>query len=81
MLHNLLTAGKTLLEETVTPGAGLDFSEITNAVSGIVTPQQIITYIAGAIVACGTVYIAWIFGRKAVSWFLNAVNGRKPMRG
>lgn len=58
--------------------SGLDFSGLISALTGAVSAQQIITYMA-AIVAAGIgIYVAYVFGRKAVSAFTRAIRGGKP---
>lgn len=59
-------------------GTSLDFTGLINALTGAVTAQQIITYMA-AIVAAGIgLYVAYVFGRKAVKAFTKAINGGRP---
>lgn len=75
-LRSALQIAKLLLEgESV---SGLDFSGLISAVTGTITPTQILAYM-GTIVAAGVgIYLAWVFGRKAVSSVLNAIRGKKP---
>lgn len=57
---------------------GLDFSGLISALTGAVSAQQIITYMA-AIVAAGIgIYVAYVFGRKAVNAFAQAIKGGRP---
>lgn len=57
---------------------GLDFSGLISALTGAVSAQQIITYMA-AIVAAGIgIYVAYVFGRKAVNAFARAIKGGRP---
>ena len=73
---NALRGVKALLEgETV---ANLDFSSLITALTGSVSAQQIITYMAAIVGAGIGIYLAYTFGRKAVSSFLRAVKGKKP---
>lgn len=59
-------------------GTGLDFSGLISALTGAVSAQQIITYMA-AIVAAGIgIYVAYVFGRKAIKAFASAIRGGKP---
>lgn len=64
-----------LLEGELT---GLDFSGLISALTGTITAQQIITYMAAIVGAGATIYLAWVFGRKAVSSFWRAVRGKRP---
>lgn len=58
--------------------SGLDFSGLISALTGAVSAQQIITYMA-AIVAAGIgIYVAYVFGRKAVRAFTRAIKGKAP---
>lgn len=58
--------------------SSLDFSGLISALTGAVSAQQIITYMA-AIVAAGIgIYVAYVFGRKAVNAFARAIKGGRP---
>jgi len=55
---------------------GLDFTGLISALQGAVTAQQIITYMAAIVVIGIPLMLAWIFGRKAVRSFMDAVRGK-----
>ena len=59
-------------------GGSLDFSGLITALTGSVSAQQIITYMAAIVGAGIGLYVAYVFGRKAVRAFTGAVNGKKP---
>lgn len=65
-----------LLEGEVS--GGVDFSALITALTGAISAQQIITYMAAIVGAGLGIYLAWVFGRKAVGSFLRAVKGKKP---
>ena len=57
---------------------GLDFSTLISSLTATITPAQVLTYM-GAVVAGGIgIWLAWLFGRKAVKGILNAISGKKP---
>lgn len=57
---------------------GLDFSTLISTLTATITPAQVLTYM-GAVVAGGIgIWLAWLFGRKAVKGILNAISGKKP---
>lgn len=57
---------------------GLDFTGLISALTGAVSAQQIITYMAAVVGAGLGLYVAYVFGRKAVKAFANAIRGGKP---
>ena len=56
----------------------LDFSGLITALTGAVTAQQIITYMAAVVCAGLGIYVAYVFGRKAVRAFARAIKGKAP---
>ena len=56
----------------------LDFSGLITALTGAVTAQQIITYMAAVVGAGLGIYVAYVFGRKAVRAFARAIKGKAP---
>lgn len=57
---------------------GLDFSGLITALTGAVSAQQIITYMAAVVGAGLGIYVAYVFGRKAVRAFARAIKGKAP---
>ena len=57
---------------------GLDFSGLISALTSTVTAQQIIGYMAAIVGAGMGIYLAYVFGRKLIRAFANAVKGKKP---
>jgi len=71
MLHNIILAeGETV--------GGLDFSSLITALQTAVTAQQILTYMAAIVGAGLGIYVAYVFGRKAVKAFAKAIKGKTP---
>lgn len=66
-----------VLFEGDTPGS-LDFSGLISALTGAVTGQQILTYMAAIVGAGLGIYVAYVFGRKAVRAFSKAIKGGRP---
>lgn len=56
----------------------LDFSGLITALTGAVSAQQIITYMAAVVGAGLGIYVAYVFGRKAVRAFGRAIKGKAP---
>lgn len=57
---------------------GLDFSGLISALQSAVTGQQILTYMAAIVGAGLGIYLAYVFGRKAVNAFARAIRGGRP---
>ena len=57
---------------------GLDFTGLISALTGTVSAQQIIGYMAAIVGAGMGIYLAYVFGRKLIRAFANAVKGKKP---
>ena len=58
--------------------SGLDFSGLISALTNAVTAQQVLTYMAAIVGAGLGIYVAYVFGRKAISAFSRAIHGGKP---
>lgn len=61
-----------------TEPTGLDFSGIISALTGSVSAQQLIGYLAAIVGAGIGIYVAYVVVRKATGGFTSAVNGGKP---
>ena len=68
---------KPFLEGESTP-SGLDFSGLLTALTGAVTAQQIIGYMAAIVGAGLGIYVAYVFGRKMIKGFTSAIKGKRP---
>lgn len=58
--------------------SSLDFSALLTALTSAVTPQMIIGFMASIAGAGILMYVAYTFGRKAISAFLGAIRGKAP---
>ena len=56
----------------------LDFSGLISALTGAVSAQQIITYMAAIVGAGIGIYVAYVFGNKAIKAFARAIKGKMP---
>lgn len=77
-MFNALRGAVTIMFEDGASPSGLDFSGLLAALTGAVTAQQILTYMAAIVGAGIGIYVAYVFGRKGVSAFLRAIKGKKP---
>lgn len=59
-------------------GPALDFSSIITALTGAVTASDVIGYMASICTAGIGIYLAYVFGRKAIRAFSRAIKGKAP---
>lgn len=57
---------------------GLDFSGVISALTGSLSAQQLIGYLAAIIGAGIGLYVAYVVVRKALGGFTSAIRGGKP---
>ena len=53
----------------------LDFSSIITALTGAITPAQLLGYLAQIVAGSIGLYVVWALTRKAVTWFKRAIAG------
>lgn len=59
-------------------GETVDFSTLISAMSGAVTPAQIVGWMAAVVTGGMGIYITFVYGRKVVKGFTRALRGKAP---
>lgn len=56
----------------------VDFSTLISALTGAVTPAQIVGWMAAVVTGGMGIYVTFVYGRKVVRGFTRALRGKAP---